>query len=578
MPLRRGYVLLFLVFVTLGVYYPSLFAEVNSVDDIQIINAYSDLEQFDLKALFTAGGYYYRPLVGLTFFADSYLWDMYPTFMHLENILLHALNTVLLFFITTKVVKHYSIENSLLPFITALLFAIHPINTESVNWIAGRTDLLAGFFLLLAVLLLLHSMERDSQLLGAAGVAVFFLACISKEVAVSALPGLLAIVLSWDRQDSFRVKLRKRWASLGSLTVTVVLFLLLLVRFFLFNRGESGIKLLSDAINSPESGIFDVVRLALTALGFYAKKLFIPWPLNFAIVKVSAYYLLPGILLVIVVAYLLFKGGVLPGLFLTSFCLILPSLIVTVARMTWTPLAERYLYMSSAFFCVGTAVFVYRLIPVQDSAVKKIFQCSLVLLLAIISYSTVSRNIIWQENITLFKDTLRKSPDFYLVQNALAYSLRQKGRFEESRALTMSIKAPEDSKHGGKLIDSNQAMILAGQGDLHGAKKLLLRNIENSGAMYPIILEDIITVDRCLLAKEKSKKIIMELHREVVGYLNELQSKTGDPFYFYRIGQFYLDIGNKSEAQIYFAKASVLSKEGAHYKQAAKKLAEKLKQ
>lgn len=578
MPLRRGYAVLFLIFVTLGVYYPSLFAEVNSVDDVQITNAFLNAEHIDLKALFSPAGYYYRPLIGLTFVFDNFFWGMHESFMHLENILIHVLNVVLVYFITEKVAKHYSVEIRLLPLCSALLFAVHPINTESVNWIAGRTDLLSGFFILLSIFMLLHSLERNSQVLGVLGVAVFFFACMSKEVAVSALPGLLAIVLFWDNDVPISEKLRKRWACSGSLITAGILFFFLLLRFFFLNKGDNGGKVLAGTVNSPDFELFNTIKLTLTALGFYVKKLFIPWPLNFAIVQISAYYVVIGVLVLGVIGYLFSRRGVVQAFFLTSICLILPALLVTVVRMTWTPLAERYLYVSCALFCIGVGVALYKLLFQEESTVKKVSQFILLVLLTSITYSTVNRNIIWQNNITLYKDTLQNSPDFYLVQNALAFSLRQQGRFDESRALLMSIKAPEGSKRGGKLIDSNQAMTLAAKGDFIGAKKLLLRNIENSGIMYQTILENLIMVDRNLLGQEKSKKKIKELQAEIIGYLLKLHELSRDPFYYYRLGQFHLDIGNKSEAQSYFAKASLLSDEGAHYKQAAKKLAEKLKQ
>jgi len=68
MALRRGFVVLFLIFVTLGIYYPSIFAGANSVDDLQIISSYLNDDSFDLKKLFLpdGSGYYYRPLLGLT--------------------------------------------------------------------------------------------------------------------------------------------------------------------------------------------------------------------------------------------------------------------------------------------------------------------------------------------------------------------------------------------------------------------------------------------------------------------------------------------------------------------------------
>ena len=575
MAIRRGYIILFLIFVTIGIYYPSIFGEVNPVDDVQIINSYLFADRFDIKSLFVPGkaGYYYRPLLGLTFIFDKIAWEMRESFLHLENILLHAINVILVFLVSEKVSKHYSISNRSLPLVAALLFAVHPIATESVNWIAGRTDLLAGLFLLLSLLLLITSLERHSQILGVVGVASFFLACMSKEVAVAALPGLLCIVLFYDQQGALIERIRLRWASAGSLLLVVFGFSLLLLRFSLLNGSGKENKLFESTLS-----LSTTLSLVLTAFGFYGKKLFFPWPLNFAIVHVSGYYIIIGIILLAVILYISYKRTLLSALVLICVCLILPPLLISVISVTWTPLAERYLYLPCIMFCIFISTFIYKLIFNEQYGRSKYVPFLVVCLLIILSVSTVNRNIVWQNNISLFNDTLINSPNFYLAQNALMYSLKEKGRFDESRALMMSIKAPENSKRGGKLIDSNQAMILVAQGDYHGAKALLLRNIENSGVMYTRILENLVTVNQHLIGVEKNENIIHELQGEIVGYLLKIYEKTGDPFYFYRLGQFYLGIGNKSEAQKYFSKASILSSDGAYYKAAANKLAEKLKQ
>jgi hypothetical protein len=81
-----------------------------------------------------------------------------------------------------------------------------------------------------------------------------------------------------------------------------------------------------------------------------------------------------------------------------------------------------------------------------------------------------------------------------------------------------------------------------------------------------------------LLHKEHDKNKVLELRQEIVNFLLKLQEKNGDPLYFYRIGQFYLQSGDRMNAQRYFSEASLRSPEGAYYKLAAKKLAEKLKQ
>jgi tetratricopeptide (TPR) repeat protein len=578
MSIRRGFVVLFLFFVTLGIYYPSIFSGASSIDDPQMITAYFNAEHLDLKSLFLPGGsgYYYRPLLALTFYLDSFFWGMRESFMHLENIIFHAVNVILVYFITIKIANRYIVENKTLPLCAALIFAVHPVNTESVNWISGRTDLIACIFTLLAILLLFSALQRENILFGLAASVAFLLSCFAKEVAVCALPGFIFLVVCFDQQGTILERIQIRWRYSVLLTASAVTYFLF--RFYAFNRGDSGMKLASDTVKLPASNPFDAIRIILKVLGFYTKKLFVPWPLNFAIVRISDYYVIIGVLLIIGLVYILYKRSVISALFLTSICIMTPALLAAFGRMTWTPLAERYLYIPSAPFCIAISLLLSIYLNRAKVASRTVLLIFVPVVLAGSVYTTVNRNITWQSNVALFQDTLRNSPDFFLAQNALASALEQEGRKAEAKSVLLSMVAPEGNKRAGKLVDSNRAKMMATDGDLSGARKLLLRNLDDSGVLYTNIAEQIIGIDMTLLNKETDVHKKNELRREIVTFLVKLQEKSGDPLYFYRIGQFYLRINDKQEAQHYFSLAFQYSKDGAYYKAAAKKLSEKLKQ
>ena len=127
--------LLLLVLVVLGVYYPAIFSPINSVDDPGMITYLLNTDSFSLKEIFTPGTTYFRPLLTLSFMADKFVWGLQESFMHLENIVFHLLNVLVLFFVSRSCCRTREIHSPLLPFIAALLFALHPINTEAVNWI-----------------------------------------------------------------------------------------------------------------------------------------------------------------------------------------------------------------------------------------------------------------------------------------------------------------------------------------------------------------------------------------------------------------------------------------------------------
>lgn len=577
MSVRRGFLFLLLAFITLGIYYPSIFAGATSIDDVQMITGFMNIERLDLKSLFLPGtsGYYYRPLLAVTFVVDNIFWGMHESFMHLENVIFHLINVILVFLIAERVAIRYQIEGKTVPLCAAIIFAVHPINTESVNWISGRTDLLAGIFILLSILLLLKSIQTNKTFWSGAACVAFLMGCFAKEVAVCALPGLLLLIVSFDRQESFRRGVAKRWLCCLMLSSTG--FIYFLFRFFAFRQGDSGLKTAAVGVNSPAFNLLDIIQVGLKVYGFYLKKIFVPWPLNFAIISIPDYYLLFGVLLLILLAGLLWRRGLLSALCITGFCVLAPALLVPLGKMAWTPVAERYLYIPSATFSIAVTVLVSSKVLRERAPLRMPIFFMTSVLLALCVSTTVNRNIIWQNNITLFQDTLRHSPNFFLAQNALAYSLLQEGKRDEAKQILLSMEAPEGSKRGGKLVDSNKASVLMAEGDLSGAKKILVRNIEESGFLYEKIVEQIISINASLIAKERDAQKRNELVVETVGYFSKLHDRTGDPFIFYRIGQFYLNVGDKKGAQAYFSKAYQGSPDGTHYKMAALKLAEKLK-
>jgi len=79
---------------------------------------------------------YYRPLVTISYMIDWQLWKTNPAGYHYTNIWIHILNGLVVFALLFKLFR----RKPLIPLIGTLLFATNPIHTESVTWIAGRTD------------------------------------------------------------------------------------------------------------------------------------------------------------------------------------------------------------------------------------------------------------------------------------------------------------------------------------------------------------------------------------------------------------------------------------------------------
>ncbi len=91
--------------------------------------------------------HYYRPLITLTFFLDMQIWGLHPLGFHLTNVLAHAGVTLAVLAVARRI-----LDGGLAAAICALVFSLHPLHTESVSFVSGRTDVIATLFFLLALL------------------------------------------------------------------------------------------------------------------------------------------------------------------------------------------------------------------------------------------------------------------------------------------------------------------------------------------------------------------------------------------------------------------------------------------
>ena len=174
----------------LAVYFQSIGHPFSRFDDPFILEFYGINSTLSFLDVITpGGGFYYRPLVNLSYWLDFRLWGLDPTFMHLENIVVHLVNVFLVFLIASRLPVSSEIKG--LPFFCALLFGLHPINSESVNWIAGRTDLFAGMFILLAVYCLIRAIQEQSTRFAILAFVVAFVGMLAKETAIMFIPAAL---------------------------------------------------------------------------------------------------------------------------------------------------------------------------------------------------------------------------------------------------------------------------------------------------------------------------------------------------------------------------------------------------
>ncbi|MCB9195703.1 MAG: tetratricopeptide repeat protein [Flavobacteriales bacterium] len=122
----------------------------------------------------------YQPLTMLSLSIDHVVAGMSPKYFHFINVLLHVLNTILVFRFIQLLAKDDTIA-----LIVAALFGVHTLHVESVAWINARKDVLFALFYLLALIKFIRYLDNGQKLQLIWSLLFFVLSCLSKPLAVS---------------------------------------------------------------------------------------------------------------------------------------------------------------------------------------------------------------------------------------------------------------------------------------------------------------------------------------------------------------------------------------------------------
>jgi tetratricopeptide (TPR) repeat protein len=194
---RRFLIFFIFLFVALALYCQSLPCDF-ILDDISFITNNPLIKNlkflpriwvedtYRFSASKTSG--YYRPFLLTTFAVDYAVWGLKPFGFRITNILLHSINSYLVFIFLLALSKNFSLS-----FIASTLFCIHPIHTSAVSYISGRADLLATLFILLSLLYFKRYLENQKLNTYITSIFLFLLALTSRENAL--LMPLLALLL-----------------------------------------------------------------------------------------------------------------------------------------------------------------------------------------------------------------------------------------------------------------------------------------------------------------------------------------------------------------------------------------------
>lgn len=583
--MRKTTALWVLTIFVLGIYYPVIFAGVNSLDDFRMLEEQvPKAGTLNFLSLFNpahAPGYF-RPLIILSYYFDSSILDMAPQAMHLENVLIHLCNTLLVLLVGLSVFRGYG-KRVELAFVAACLFAMHPLNVEAVAWISGRTDLLATLFALLSLVCLYRSISSERLPWLWATAILCLIGGLAKETALFVLPAAFLVVCFNDRRllEVFGVKkvksivVRLFWLVLPFL-VTGIAYLSTRVstlRHVAMKLTTAGSAAGAGHVATAHGNL---VADMLTTYGFYVKKLFLPLPLNFAIIAVNSAYLWLGGAVVLFVVYALVcrRTSTAVQMLLATLVVMSSAFVISRAGIAWTPYAERYLYLPCVFFAFGVVdagrQFCIRLV------IPRVTALAVFVLLGLMAAATAQRAMVWQNNLTLYQDTIKKSPDFGCISNELAIALSAENKSDEAlKQIEVGKKASTEGDMA--LLYVNQASILGEKKQYKEAYKALACTYKNgtiATAHIEVIKSYINLMERERIYTKDRKRSARLLSK--LADLHELYyKKSGDTDHLYRAAQLALFEGDRDKAHRFFIETAEKAPKESMFKGFAAKMAKK---
>ena len=364
---------------------------------------------------------YWRPFTLISFAVDYHLFGLTPAGYHFDNLLWHILAAWLIYLLFYKLSKR-----PWLSFWPALIFLIHPLQTEAVTYVSGRADPMAAVFVLLSLITYVIYRQQKNKIFIGLSLLAFLGALLSKEQSIM-LPALILIIEFLFFFDKH--KWRESLVLFLPFALISVGYFLARIFFLNFNDLLAGVDYVSGYDNSLKTRLLTFTYVFIKFLAL----LFAPFNLHMAyeVVPVTSLWSWSVGIFILAVAtftYVIKKYWTRDKLLVFGLAwfliMLLPRTnIISINR----PLYEHWLYLPMAGFWLAVILLMEKI-----KINKKIIFISLSVFSLYFIILTIRRNFDWHDPITFYEKNLVYTPNSFIQHNNLGMAYSEAGRTDEA--------------------------------------------------------------------------------------------------------------------------------------------------
>ena len=475
---------------------------------------------------------HYWPLVYSSFWLEYQVWGPHPAAYHAINILLHAMNTILLW----RILRRLKPTGA---WFIAAIFAVHPIHVESVAWAIERKDVLSGLFFLLSFLFYMKYSTNRKRYLYILSILFFLCAMLSKSITIT-LPVAILLWLWWGKS---KIDKSDILAVLPYFIIALLITLFDLLFFKQRTQAAQGFSLVERFLIAGKSLWFYVWKIIfpINLMPIYPR-----WQINST--NPQGYiFPLTAFCVPVVLFCLKKKSGKAPAaLFLFFLITIAPVLgFIDFGFMRYSFVADRFQYLASigiiALLVWSVVWFMNEKLALRNRLIPYATGGMVLVLLGVLTWRQTE---VYRDYETLFQYAVRKNPRSWTAHNNLATALEKKGA--PTRAIEHYKKAMELNPHESQVY-YNLAALLSRQKKFQEAISLYQKAIQ----ITPDYPEAHNNLGLLLFQKGLLEKSVFHFRRSI-------ELRPGHHLSHYNLANALVSLGDTKGAIHHFEEAAIL--------------------